>query len=42
VIDRVRQAFGVTLTPHQLFEVPTVSGLAAEIERAALLSNSSK
>ena len=42
VIDRVRQAFGVTLTPNQLFEVPTISGLAAEIERAALVSNSAK
>ena len=42
VIDRVRQAFGVTLTPRQLFEVPTISGLAAEIARAALLSNASK
>jgi amino acid adenylation domain-containing protein len=38
VIDRVHQAFGVTLTPHQLFAAPTVSGLAAEIERATLLS----
>jgi amino acid adenylation domain-containing protein len=38
LLDRVRQAFGVTLTPHQLFEALTVSGLAAEIERAALLS----
>jgi len=42
VIDRVRQAFGVTLTPNQLFEMPTVSALAAEIERAALVSCSAK
>jgi amino acid adenylation domain-containing protein len=42
VIDRVRQAFGVTLTPNQLFDVPTISGLAAEIERAALVSSSAK
>jgi amino acid adenylation domain-containing protein len=38
VLDRVRQVFGVTLSPNQFFEAPTVSGLAAEIERAALLS----
>jgi hypothetical protein len=31
----VRHVFGVTLQPSQLFEAPTVSGLAAEIERAA-------
>ncbi len=35
VLDRVRQVFGVTLTPGQFFEAPTVSGIAAEIERAA-------
>jgi amino acid adenylation domain-containing protein len=28
VLDRVRHVFGVTLTPDQLFESPTVSGLA--------------
>ena len=39
LIDRVRQDFGVTLTPNQLFEAPTVSSLAAEIQRAALSSN---
>jgi len=38
----VRQVFGVTLTPRQLFETPTVSGLAAEIERAARLPSSWK
>lgn len=38
VLGRVRQAFGVTLTQHQLFEAPTVSGFAAEIERARLYS----
>ena len=42
VLDRIREVFGVTLAPNQLFEAPTVSGLAAEIERAALLSNSAK
>jgi acyl-coenzyme A synthetase/AMP-(fatty) acid ligase len=42
VLDRVRQVFGVTLTPQQLFETPTVSGLAAEIERAARLPGSWK
>ncbi|MGA3040320.1 MAG: non-ribosomal peptide synthetase [Bryobacteraceae bacterium] len=35
LLDRVRHVFGVTLQPSQLFEAPTVSGLAAEIERAA-------
>ncbi len=34
VLDRVRHIFGVTLTPTQLFESPTVAGLAAVIERA--------
>jgi len=38
VIDRVRKLFGVTLTPSQLFASPTVSGLAAEIERASEFS----
>ncbi len=33
LLDRVRQVFGVTLTSDQLFESPSVSGLAAEIER---------
>lgn len=35
LIDRVSQMFGVTLTPRQLFEAPTVAELAAEIERTA-------
>ena len=38
LIDRVAQVFGVTLTPRQLFEAPTVAELAAEIERAAQLA----
>jgi len=38
VIDRVRQVFGVTLNPRQLFEAPTVAQLAAEIERTAQLA----
>jgi hypothetical protein len=39
VLGRVRQTFGVSLTAHQLFEAPTVSGFAAEIERARLYSS---
>jgi len=35
LLDRVNQAFGVTLRPEQLFNAPTAGGLAAEIERAA-------
>jgi amino acid adenylation domain-containing protein len=35
VLDRVRQTFGVTLTPHQFFAAPSVSSLAAVIERAS-------
>ncbi len=42
VLDRVRHTFGVTLTPDQLYEAPTVSGLAAQIERAARYSYLSK
>jgi acyl-coenzyme A synthetase/AMP-(fatty) acid ligase len=42
LLDRVRQVFGVTLTAEQIFDAPTVGGLAAEIERAAMLSNSSQ
>ena len=38
LIDRVRTVFGVTLTPDQIFESPTVSSLAVEIERASQLS----
>jgi len=34
MLDRIREVFGVTLTPDQLFEAPTVSVLAMEIERA--------
>jgi len=36
VLDRVRQVFGVALTPDQLFEAPAVSALAAEIERGQM------
>lgn len=35
VLDRVRQVFGAALTAEQLLEAPTVSGLAAQIERAS-------
>ena len=42
VLAQVRETFGVTLTLRQLFEAPTVSQLAAEIERAELLASDSK
>ncbi len=42
ILDRVRHVFGVTLTPHQLFEAQSVAALAAEIERAPHFSYSAK
>ena len=34
VLDRVHDAFGVTITSRQLYAAPTISGLAAAIEEA--------
>jgi len=34
LISRARRAFGVELRVHQLFDAPTVAGLAREVERA--------
>jgi len=38
VISRARRAFGVELGVHQLFDAPTVAGLAREVEHALRLA----
>ena len=35
VLARIREAFGVELPPHRMFETPSVAGLAAAVESAA-------
>jgi amino acid adenylation domain-containing protein len=42
ILDRVRHAFGVSLTPEKLYETATVAGLAGEIERAPQFAYASK